>query len=249
MKGWNELGDVIVGRNPVREALRAKRPINKVLFARGKFAGALQEIFALAKEGGIPVQQVERAYLDKIAPQTAHQGVIAMVAAKGYVDLEDICSGAAPEDPFIILLDEITDPHNLGAIIRTADAAGVHGVVVPRRRSAALTATVAKSSAGAVEYVPVARVTNIVQAIKTLQAKGIWVVGADMAGDKLYWDAPLNGPIALVIGGEGKGLGRLVKDSCDFLVRLPMKGNVNSLNASVAAALLAYEVVHQRSQK
>ena len=241
------LSDVIVGRNPVKEALKSQRPINKVLLVRGKFTGVLLEIYNLARQSGIPVQEVDRAALEKISSEAVHQGVAAYVAAKEYVELEDILSRATPHDPFIVVLDEITDPHNLGAIIRTAEAAGVHGVVVTKRRSALLTPVVAKSSAGAVEYVPVARVTNLVQSIKTLQEQGVWVVGADMAGDKVYWDAPLSGPIAIVIGGEGKGLGRLVKETCDFLVRLPMQGKISSLNASVATALLVYEVVRQRS--
>ncbi|ACV61220.1 RNA methyltransferase, TrmH family, group 3 [Desulfofarcimen acetoxidans DSM 771] len=241
------LSDVIVGRNPVKEALKSQRPINKVLVAKGKLSGSLAEICSLARQNGIPVQEVDRTALEKISAEAVHQGVAAYAAAKEYVELEDILARAGEQEPFIIMLDEITDPHNLGAIIRTADAAGVHGVVVTRRRSALLTPVVAKSSAGAVEYVPVARVTNLVQSIKILQENGIWVAGADMEGDKVYWEAPLSGPIAIVIGGEGKGLGRLVKEKCDFLVRLPMQGKISSLNASVATALLAYEVVRQRS--
>ncbi|MGI6492739.1 MAG: 23S rRNA (guanosine(2251)-2'-O)-methyltransferase RlmB [Pelotomaculum sp.] len=241
------LDDIIAGRNPVLEALRAQRPINKIMIAEGALSGPLLQIYGAAKEKNIPVQKVERQRLDKMAPDSAHQGVIAFAAAKEYVALEDILAGVGPrEQPFLILLDEINDPHNLGAILRTADAAGAHGVVIPRRRSAPLTPTVAKSSAGAIEYVPVARVANLPQTIEALKKQGLWIAGADPEGQELYWDAPLEGPVALVIGGEDKGLGRLVKERCDLLVRLPMSGRVNSLNASVAAALLAYEVLRQR---
>lgn len=238
---------MIAGRNPVREALRSGRPINKILMVKESNSGPMQEIFALAREKGILVQKVHKQNLAKFAPETAHQGVIALVAPKAYVTVEDMIEAVPPGgSPFLLLLDEISDPHNLGAILRTADAAGVHGVIIPRRRSAPLTPTVAKSSAGAIEYVPVARVANIAQTIENLKKRGIWLVGADLAGRELFWDVRLDGPLALVIGGEDKGLGRLVKERCDVLVRLPMSGQVNSLNASVAAALLAYEVVRQR---
>ncbi|MBE3587524.1 MAG: 23S rRNA (guanosine(2251)-2'-O)-methyltransferase RlmB [Thermoanaerobacteraceae bacterium] len=236
--------NVIAGRHPVKEALLAGRPVNKVLVAKG--AAGLQEIIHLARERRIPVQQVERVYLDRLVPQVPHQGVAALAAPREYLSVEEILALAAGEDPFLILLDEITDPHNLGAILRTADAAGVHGVIVPRRRSASLTPAVVKASAGAAEHVPVARAANLAQTITWLQQKGLWVVGADAAAPQVYWDARLDGPIALVIGGEDRGLGRLVREKCDFLVSLPMAGRVGSLNASVAAALLAYEVVRQR---
>ncbi|NPV74181.1 MAG: 23S rRNA (guanosine(2251)-2'-O)-methyltransferase RlmB [Pelotomaculum sp.] len=239
--------DIIAGRNPVREALRANRPINKLLIAEGALTGSLREIYDLARERKIPVQRVERQHLSKLVPEASHQGVVALAAVREYVDVDDILAGVAPgEDPFLILLDEVHDPHNLGAILRTADAAGAHGIIIPRRRSAPLSRTVARSSAGAVEYVPVARVANIARTIELLKGKGLWVAGADPDGREVYWDARLDGPVALVIGGEGKGLGRLVKEKCDVLVRLPMSGRVNSLNASVAAALLSYEVVRQR---
>jgi 23S rRNA (guanosine2251-2'-O)-methyltransferase len=191
---------------------------------------------------------VDRANLDKLATDAPHQGVIAYAAPKEYVEVEDILAHAKAkgEDPFIVMLDEINDPHNLGAIIRTIDAAGAHGVIIPQRRSVPLTATVAKSSAGAIEYVPVARVTNLDQTIRQLKEQGLWVVGADMDGSEVYWQANLKGPLLMVIGGEGKGIGRLIKERCDLIVRLPMAGRVGSLNASVAAALLIYEVVRQR---
>lgn len=238
--------DVIAGRNPVLEALRAGRTINKILIASGSRTGNLKEIYNLAKQNKVPVQNVERKYLDKVAGD-AHQGIAAMASAKEYMDIDDLLDSVTGE-PFLILLDEINDPHNLGAIIRTADAAGAHGVIIPQRRSVQLTSTVAKASAGAVEHLPVSRVTNLVQTIKKLKERGIWVVGADMDGEDLHWNSRLDGPIALVIGGEGKGLGRLVKENCDTVVRLPMAGKVNSLNASVAAAILTYEVVRQRVQ-
>ena len=231
----------------MREALRSGRPINKILIAEGGQPGSLREIFSMAREGNIPVQKAERRRLNKFVPETAHQGVVALAAAREYVEVEDILASVKPgEAPLLILLDEINDPHNLGAILRTADASGVHGVIIPRRRSAPLTQVVAKSSAGAVEYVPVARVANLAMTMEDLKKKGLWIAGADAAGEELYWDARLDGPLALVIGGEDKGLGRLVKERCDLLVRFPLHGRVNSLNASVAAALFAYEGLRQR---
>ncbi|MCL5289910.1 MAG: 23S rRNA (guanosine(2251)-2'-O)-methyltransferase RlmB [Firmicutes bacterium] len=241
------MDDVIAGRNPVREALLAGRPINKVMMAFGGESGALQEIFSLARDKNIPVQRVERRHLAKFAPEVAHQGVVALAAARAYVELEDILESIpAGIDPFLLLLDEINDPHNLGAILRTADAAGVHGVVIPRRRAAPLTPVVVKASAGAALYVPVARVANIVSTIETLKKKGLWVAGADAGATGHVWDADLSGSLALVIGGEDKGLGRLVKEHCDILLSLPMAGRVGTLNASVAAALFTFEVVWQR---
>lgn len=242
------MSEIIAGRNPVREALRAGRPINKVVMAKGISSGPVSEIVKLARESNIPIQTVERAHLDKIDTGAPHQGIIAYAAPKQYVEVEDILdvAKAKGQDPFIVMLDEINDPHNLGAIMRTVDAAGAHGVIIPQRRSVALTSTVAKASAGAVEYVPVARVTNLDQTIRQLKDMGLWVVGADMDGQEVHWESKLTGPLLLVIGGEGKGLGRLIKERCDMLVRLPMAGRVGSLNASVAAALLVYEVVRQR---
>lgn len=242
------MSEIIAGRNPVREALRAGRPINKIVMAKGASTGPMGEIIKLAREINIPIQTMERAHLDKLVADTPHQGIIAYAAAKEYVEVEDILKIARSrgEEPFIVMLDEINDPHNLGAILRTVDAAGAHGVIIPQRRSVALTTTVAKASAGAMEYVPVARVTNLDQTIRMLKEEGLWVVGADMTGPEVYWQANLTGPLLLVIGGEGKGIGRLIRERCDLLVRLPMAGRVGSLNASVAAALLVYEVVRQR---
>jgi len=227
--------------------LRSGRPINKIIIAEGVLTGPLQEIFTTARDRKIPVQKVDRRRLEQFSSGATHQGVVAFLAAKEYVEVDDILAGiGAGEEPFLIILDEISDPHNLGAILRTADAAGAHGVVIPRRRSAPLTPTVAKSSAGAIEYVKVARVANLPQTVEQLKKKGLWIVGAEAGGKELYWEARLDGPLGLVIGGEGKGLGRLVKERCDSLVRLPMSGHVNSLNASVAAALLVFEVLRQR---
>jgi 23S rRNA (guanosine2251-2'-O)-methyltransferase len=242
--------DIIAGRNPVREALRADRAVNKILIAGGVLSGPLKEIFNLAGVKKIPVQVVDRRRLDKFVPGAIHQGVVAFAAVRKYVTLDDLIAGVGPgEEPFVFVLDQMHDPHNLGAILRTADTAGMHGVIVPRHRSARLTPAVAKASAGAVEYVPVARVANIARTVDFLKTKGFWVVGADAHGREIFWDARLDGPLALVIGGEDKGLGRLVRERCDILVRVPMSGRVNSLNASVAAALLAYEVLRQRRMK
>lgn len=238
--------NILAGRNPVREALKSGRPVDKVLFTQGESSGSLGEILTLAREKGVPVQAVDRARLDSLSGNVRHQGIMAYIAAREYAGLEAILAGAG-ESPFILLLDEINDPHNLGAILRTAEAAGVDGVVIPKRRAVSLTPVVARASAGAVEYVPVARVANMVQTIGALKEKGIWVVGADAGARDLYWNARLDGPLALVIGGEDKGLGRLVKENCDFTVRLPMVGKIGSLNASVAAALLIYEAVRQRT--
>ncbi|MGB9904421.1 MAG: 23S rRNA (guanosine(2251)-2'-O)-methyltransferase RlmB [Desulfotomaculales bacterium] len=238
--------NLVAGRNPVREALRGGRSINKILLAKEVEGRVIRDIKQLAREKDVPVQQVERALLDRMLPGTVHQGVIALGAEWEYVSLEDILSRAQKEDPFLILLNEITDPQNLGAIIRSAEAAGAHGIVLPARRSALLTPAVARASAGAVEHLPVARVTNLSQAIHYLKNNNIWVVGADSAARDLLWDVRLEGPVALVIGGEDKGLGPLVKKSCDLLVRIPLRGRIGSLNASAAAAVLAFEVFRQR---
>lgn len=237
----------IAGRNPVLEALRSDRPIDKIFVQEGSADGSLRTILKEAKKKGIEIRPVPKGHLDHIAEGSKHQGVIAMVAACAYVGVEDIleCARAKGEPPFLILLDGIEDPHNLGAIIRTANLAGAHGVIIPKRRSAGLTAVVAKTSAGALNYTKVARVTNLTQTIKELKQEGIWFVGADMEGDLMY-GLDLKGPIAMVIGNEGEGLSKLVKENCDFLASIPMKGEIDSLNASVAAGVLAYEIVRQR---
>ncbi|MFO7312003.1 MAG: 23S rRNA (guanosine(2251)-2'-O)-methyltransferase RlmB [Bacillota bacterium] len=239
---------LIAGRNPVREALLAGRPVERLLVAEGAGGASLAEIVRLAAERGIAVQYADRRRLDRLAEGQVHQGVVAIAAPKAYVPLEEILARAQAqgEPPLLLLLDEVQDPHNLGSLLRSADGAGAHGVVIPKRRSAGLTMTVARTSAGAVEYVPVAQVPNLVQAIRTLKERGLWVVGADMAGEQDLWDADLTGPLAVVIGGEDKGLGRLVRESCDFLIRIPMRGRVNSLNAGVAGAVILFEIARQR---
>ncbi|AOT71148.1 23S rRNA (guanosine(2251)-2'-O)-methyltransferase RlmB [Geosporobacter ferrireducens] len=243
--------DKIEGRNPVLEALKAEREIDKIFIAKGAEQGSVQKIVGVAKDRGIPIQYVERQKLDQISESHAHQGIIAFVAAYRYVEVDEILESAArkEESPFIVILDEITDPHNLGSILRTANAAGVHGVIIPKRRAVGLTAVVAKTSAGAIEYVPVAKVSNISQTIEYLKEKGLWVVGADMDGQSTYYEQDLTGNVALVIGSEGQGIGRLIKEKCDFIVRIPMKGQLSSLNASVAASLLMYEVMRQRDRR
>ena len=243
--------DVLIGRNAVTEALKAGRGINKLLLAEGDKEGSISEIVALAKERGIIVQSVERGKIEAVAGGFRHQGVLAYVSPVAYVELEDILKAAEAkgEAPFLLLLDELEDPHNLGALLRTADATGVHGVLIPKRRSVPLTATVAKTSAGAIEYVPVARIGNIAQTIKKLKDKGFWVAGADMDGSQNYYEADLTGPLVLIVGSEGKGMGRLTKEQCDFVVRMPMVGRINSLNASVAGSILMYESLRQRLAK
>ncbi len=239
--------DIIVGRNPVSEALRSSRTIDRVLVARGERSGAVVGIIARAKKQDIPVKEVDPKKLDFLAKGMNHQGIIAFAAVKEYSGVEDILALAEErgEKPFIIVLDEIEDPHNLGAIIRTAECAGAHGVIIPKRRSATLSYAVGKASAGAVEYVPVARVTNIAQTLERLKKDGVWIYGADMDGVS-YCDCDFSGACALVIGNEGKGIGRLVREKCDQLVSLPMKGRINSLNASVAAGVLMYAVASKR---
>lgn len=243
--------DVLVGRNAVTEALKSGRGINKLWIASGDREGSVAEIAALAKERGIVMQYVERAKIESFAGGHRHQGVLAYVAPVPYAELDDILKAAEAkgEAPFLVLLDELEDPHNLGALLRTADATGVHGILIPKRRSVSLNATVAKTSAGAVEYVPVARIGNIAQTLKKLKEKGFWVAGADMDGEKAYYEADLTGPLVLVVGSEGRGMSRLTKEACDFIVSMPMVGRINSLNASVAGSILMYESMRQRLQK
>ena len=240
--------EFIAGRNPVAEALRSGRALNKVMVQDG--ARGVTEIIAAAREKGVAVEFVKSDKLDKLAQGVRHQGVVAYAAPVEFKTLEDALKKAAAkgEAPFLLLLDELQDPQNLGALIRTADAAGVHGILLPKRRSCPLNAVVAKISAGAVEYVPVIQIGNIVQQLKDLKKQGFWVAGADMDGEP-YTKANLPGPLVLVIGAEGKGLGRLVKENCDIIVSLPMQGGVNSLNAAAAGAVLMYEVVRQRGQE
>lgn len=239
--------DVISGRNPVSEAVRSNRPIDKILVARGEKSGAVVGILAKAKQKQIPIKEVDRTKLDYITGSTNHQGIIAFAAVKEYSTVEEIFEYAESlnEAPFIVVLDELEDPHNLGAIIRTAECAGVHGVIVPKRRSASLSYTVGKASAGAVEYMRVARVTNIASLLDELKERGVWVYGADMDGTD-YRKCDFSGACAIVIGNEGKGISRLVREKCDVIVSLPMKGKINSLNASVAAGILMYSAMDNR---
>lgn len=241
--------DIIAGRNCVKEALSSGRAIESLLVAKGSKSGVSGTLIALAKDKGIPVKEVDSKKLDYLCGGAVHQGIAAMAAVKEYSTVDDIFKTAEErgEQPFIIVLDEIEDPHNLGAIIRTAECTGAHGVIIPKRRSAGLSYTVGKSSAGAVEYVNVARVTNIPTTIDELKERGVWVFGADMdGGDSSKTD--LTGAVALVIGNEGKGIGRLVRSKCDGILSLPMKGQINSLNASVAAGVLMYDVLRQRNK-
>lgn len=240
-----EAPNIIMGRHPVLEALKANRPINKILVSEASEGGSLIEILGKARAQRVVVQTVPKAHLQKVAG-LHHQGVIAYVAPREYAEFEDVVARQTGQLPLVLLLDEVADPYNFGAVLRTAEAVGAQGVVIPKRRAVPLTETVAKAAAGAVEYVPVARVSNLVQAMERLKAVGYWIVGADVEGQVLYTDVDYKGPVAVVIGAEGKGLSRLVKEKCDFLVRLPMHGQLQSLNASVATGVLLYEVVRQR---
>ena len=241
---------VIEGRNAVLEAFRSGRTIDRLFVLDGCQDGPVQTIVREARKYGTIVNFVGKDRLDHMSETRKHQGVIACAAAYKYADVEDMLSLARErgEDPFLILLDNIEDPHNLGAVIRTANIAGAHGVIIPKRRAVGLTATVAKTSAGALNYTPVARVTNLAKTMEELKKKGIWFVCADMDGETMY-DLNLTGPVGLVIGSEGGGVGRLVKETCDLTARIPMKGEITSLNASVAAGVLAYEIVRQRLRK
>jgi 23S rRNA (guanosine2251-2'-O)-methyltransferase len=242
--------ETIEGRNPVLEALRAERPIHKILMANNlERHSVIAEILHLARSRSVPVEYVERQIIDRQSLSGAHQGVLAFASAKEYCDLDDLLAipHAKNEPAFFALLDGIEDPHNLGAIIRTADAAGAHGVIIREKRAVGLTSIVEKASSGALEYVPVARVTNLTQTIESLKKDNIWVVGIDQSGDSEYTRIDYKTPTAIVIGGEGKGISPLVRQHCDFLARIPMKGKITSLNASVAAAVVMYEVLKQRS--
>lgn len=237
----------IAGKHPVMEALRSGREINKIWMAEQAQKGA-GAIIAEAKKAGIVVQVVDKRKLDQMVEGVPHQGIVAQAAAYRYYELDELIERAkeSGETPFFLLLDEIEDPHNLGSILRTAECTGVHGVIIPKRRSASLTATVAKTSAGAVEYVPVARVTNLAQTIDRLKEEGIWIAGTDLQAEQDVYRSNFDMPLGIVIGNEAKGIGRLIREKCDFLVKLPMHGQLNSLNASVAAGVLMYEVVRQR---
>ena len=240
--------DLIIGRNAVSEALRSGRAIDTLMVARGERNGSIGRIIAECRDNGVVVKEVDRKKLDLMCGGAVHQGIAAYAASHEYASIDDIFALAEErgEKPFIIICDELEDPHNLGAVIRTAEATGAHGIIIPKRRNASLSYVVGKASAGAVEYVPVARVANIAQTIDELKEKGIWFYAADMDGED-WCSVNYDGGVGLVIGSEGRGISRLVKEKCDFIVSMPMKGRINSLNASVAAGVLMYEVARQRA--
>lgn len=245
----NENTDLIIGRNAISEALRSGRAIDTLLVIRGERNGSVGRIIAECKEKGIVVKEVDKKKLDFMCPKGNHQGVVAWAAVHEYSTVEDIFALAEErgEDPFIIICDELEDPHNLGAIIRTAETSGAHGVIIPKRRNASLSWAVGKSSAGAVEYVPVARVGNLASTVEELKKRGLWIYSADMDGQN-WCETDFRGPVGLVVGSEGFGVSRLIREKSDFIVSLPMKGKITSLNASVAAGILMYEVCRQRSE-
>lgn len=240
--------EIIGGKNPVLEALRADRDVNKIWIAEGVQKKGLTELLQLAKEKGVLVQFVPKKKIDSLTDSN-HQGIAAAVAAYNYAELDDLFEAAAgrSEDPFFLILDELEDPHNLGSIMRTADAIGVHGLIIPKRRAVGLTAVVAKASTGAIEHVPVVRVNNLSQTVDELKKRGVWIAGTDAKESVDYRKMDANLPLAVIIGSEGKGMSRLLREKCDFLYQLPMVGHVTSLNASVAASLLMYEVYRKRT--
>lgn len=239
---------LICGRNPVLEALRSERTIDKILVASGEREGSVLKILALAKEDGIPVVTVNKDALERLFPNLSHQGVAAYVTEKEYCSIDDILDFAKEknEKPFLVITDGITDPHNLGSILRSADCAGVHGVILPKRRSVGMTSVVFKTSAGAAEHMRVSRVTNLADAVRELKEKNVWVFGTDGEGDTNLFDCDFDCGTALIIGSEGAGMSRLLKESCDYLVKIPLHGKVNSLNASCAATVCMFEVVRKR---
>ena len=239
---------MLTGRQPVLEALQSGSALEKIFIVFGSHGGAIQQIRRLAKQRGIPVGEVDKHRFKAMCDDEAAQGVAAQVGVKEYVEVEEILARAREqgEPPFVLVLDEIEDPHNLGALIRTAECAGVHGVVIPKHHSTTVNQTVVKTSAGAALHLPVARVTNIAQALESLKEQGCWIIGTEIGGDRHYDDVDFNGPIAIVVGSEGKGMRRLVKEKCDFLVTIPMYGKIGSLNASVAGGLVLYEAARKR---
>ena len=247
----NEREDVIEGRNAVMEALRAGRAIDKIYIAKGEVDKTLGHIASTAREAGIVVVEADRRKLDGMSVTHAHQGVVALAAVREYATVADLLSRAAElgEPPFLIACDEISDPHNLGAILRTAECVGAHGVIIPKRRSAGLTATVDKASAGAAEHIPVARVANLAAALRELKEQGLWIYGTAADGASPLWDTDLSGAVCLVIGSEGEGMSRVVSEQCDFRVSIPMRGRIGSLNASTSAAVVMYEVLRCRMRQ
>lgn len=243
--------DLIEGRNAVIEALKSERTIEQLLIAKGDTEGSVNLIIALAKERHIVIKEVDRKKLDNMSVSKAHQGVIAIVTPYDYFEVSDILKYAEEknEKPFILILDEIEDPHNFGAIIRSAEVCGVHGIIIPKRRNVGITPIVYKTSAGAVQHMKIAKVTNINAVIDELKERGLWVYGADMDGENYCYEVDFSGAAALVIGSEGKGISKLTKSKCDVLTKIPMRGNINSLNASVAGGIMMYEVMKQRLQR
>lgn len=246
-----EFNDQVEGRNAVIELLESGRDINKIFISNGEKHGSINKIITMAKQKKVLVTEVNKTKLKEMAKTENYQGVIAIVPPFEYCDVDDILekSKKRNEDPFIVILDGIEDPHNLGSIIRTSETAGVHGIIIPKRRAASVNSTVAKVSAGAVEYMKIARVNNLTETIKYLKDKGIWICGTDISTDTYYDKQDFTGPIAIIIGSEGFGMSRLVKENCDFLVKIPMKGNITSLNASVSAGIVIYEAVKQKKNK
>ena len=243
--------DQIEGRNSVIELLESGKDINKIFVTRGEKHGSINKILAIAKERKIIVVEKDKRQMDEMAQEQNYQGVIAIVPPFEYVEVEDILKEAKSknEDPFILILDGIEDPHNLGSIIRTAETAGVHGIIIPKRRAASVNSTVNKASAGAVEHMKIARVTNISDALEDLKRVGLWICGTDVETDKYYYNQDLTGPLGIVIGNEGKGMGDKVRKNCDFLVKIPMKGKIQSLNAAVSTGIVVFEAVKQRVKK
>lgn len=243
----SERNDLIIGRNAVLEALKSGRTTDSVIIAKGDRGGSIGKIIAECRRLGVTVKEADARKLDRLCGHANHQGVAAFTAAHAYADIGDMLAlaEARGEPPFVIVCDGLEDPHNLGAVIRTAEAAGAHGVIIPKRNSASLSFATAKTSAGALEYVPVARVTNLAATVDDLKKKGLWIYGADVNG-RMWCETDMSGAVALVIGSEGSGISRLVREKCDFIVSLPMKGQIGSLNASVAAGVLMYEVSRQR---
>ena len=239
---------VIAGRNAVLEALKGKAGLEKIYIAKGENQGSILRIIALAREGRIPITEADRLKLQAISGISTHQGVVAYLKQVDYCEVGDILAVAKEreEPPLIVVCDELVDPHNLGAVIRTAEAAGAHGIIIPRHRGVGVTPAVTKSAAGAVFHMKIAKVTNLVRTLEDLKKQGVWIYGTDMAGDRSIFDTDLTGPCALVVGSEGEGMSRLVRETCDFLISIPMRGKVNSLNASVAAAIVLYEAVRGR---
>ena len=240
--------DQVEGRNSVLELLESDRDINKIFVQTGEKHGSINKIIALAKEKKVLINEISKEKINQMALSENHQGVIAIVPPFNYCEIDDILfeANTRQEDPFVVLLDGIEDPHNLGSIIRTAETAGVHGIIIPKRRAASVNSTVNKVSSGAVEHMKIARVNNLVETIKYLKDQGLWICGTDINTKTYYYDQDLTGPIAIVIGNEGSGISRLVKENCDFLVKIPMKGKITSLNASVSAGIIIYEAVKQR---